>query len=333
MTRLLIYRSAYERVRAALDAHGAGLRPIVVNPTGEAIDAGVVLARGEARPDIAWLSADLWHEGATAAFWPHLLGGARLKWVQSAAAGFDNGAFISLVAQGTRLSTSHGQAVGIADYVLAGVLDVFQRGPERRAAQSARAWTVLPFRAVAGSRWVIVGFGAIGQAVAQRAKAFGAQVVGLRRNLEVHPFADRIAPLTSLVAEAADADVVVLCVPLNRHTRGIAGEALFGAMKRHSVLVNVGRGALVDEAALLGALDRGIPAHAVLDVFATEPLPPESAFWSHPRVSLTAHCSGVTRGDDAKNDRVFLDNLGRYLSGQPLLNEADPSDVLAGRAD
>src|SRR5580704_11679889 len=103
-----------------------------------------------------------------------LLNAPALQWVQSAAAGFDHPIFAQLVNKGVRLSTSHGQAVGIADYVLAGVLDHFQRAPERRAAQAERVWRRLPFREVADSVWLIVGFGAIGQAVALRARAFGA---------------------------------------------------------------------------------------------------------------------------------------------------------------
>ena len=112
----------------------------------------------------------------------------------------------------------------------------------------------------------------------------------------------------------------------------MADAALFGALKPGCVFVNVGRGELVDEAALLDALDKGVPAHAVLDVFEVEPLPADSRFWRHPRVTVTGHASGVTAGQNARNDRLFLDNLRRWRAGEPLLNVADPKDVLGANA-
>jgi phosphoglycerate dehydrogenase-like enzyme len=225
------------------------------------------------------------------------------------------------------LTTSHGQAVGMADYVLAGVLDAFQRGPERRAAQAAGEWKMFPFREVLGSTWLIIGFGAVGQGVARRAKSFGARIIGVRRDQTADSLADVIAPLEAVRSHLPQADVVVLCAPLNADTRHLANAAFFAGMKSGAVLANVGRGALVDEAALLAALERGAPGHAVLDVFETEPLPAESSLWAHPKVSVSAHCSGVTGAQDGRNRELFLDNLGRYLRGQPLLYEVDPKDL------
>jgi phosphoglycerate dehydrogenase-like enzyme len=219
----------------------------------------------------------------------------------------------------------------MADYVLWGVLDHFQRGPERRAAQGAAEWTRVRFRELDGSRWLVVGFGAIGQGVGRRARAFGAHVTGVRRNPAPHPDADVIAAEADLPRLLEGADVVVLSLPLTPQTRHVVDAAFLRRMKPRSVIVNVGRGGLVDEAALLAALDLGVPEHAVLDVFETEPLPKESPFWGHPRVTLTPHASGISEGQAARNDALFLDNLARYLAGQPLVSEADPKDVLAAR--
>jgi phosphoglycerate dehydrogenase-like enzyme len=176
---------------------------------------------------------------------------------------------------------------------------------------------------------VIIGFGAIGEGVARRVKAFGATVTGVRRDQAPHPSADAIASLNDLPRLLPEADVVVLACPLTPETRRVANAGFFAAMKEGSVLVNVGRGGLVDEPALLAALDRGAPEHAVLDVFETEPLPADSPFWAHPRVSLTPHNSGATDGQGRRNDELFLENLGRYVRGEPLLNQADPKDVLS----
>jgi len=328
MTRLLIYEPSYRRVERELAAHAADLEVVVMNRSGVFTLAGAPVAAEDARLDIAWASGDLYLAPAARGFMGAVLGSPDFKWVQSAAAGFDNPVFVRVVAKGARLTISHGQAVGMADYVLAGVLDAFQRGPERRAAQAAAEWREFPFREILDSTWLIIGFGAIGQGVAVRARAFGAHIIGVRRIQAADPLADEMAPREALGELLPRADVVVLCAPLSPATRHMADAAFFAAMKAGSVLVNVGRGALVDEPALIEALGRGVPAHAVLDVFETEPLPAASLLWGHPRVSVTAHSSGVTGAQDERNRLLFLDNLARYLAGRPLLNEADSRDVL-----
>ncbi len=329
MTRLLIYGPSYHRIEAEVAAAAPGLEILVMDKEGVIRLDGIEISPDDAAPTMAWANHEIFLSPAARDFFVTMLKAPALAWVQSAAAGFDNPAFGELVRKGAKLSTSHGQAVGIADYVMAGVLDHFQRGPERRAAQSAHVWWREGFREVAGTTWLVIGFGAIGQGVARRAQAFDARVVGVRRDPSPSPFAERIVGLTALPEELANADVVVLSIPLSTHTRHIADAAFFDAMKPGSVLVNVGRGGLVDEAALLTALDRGVPAHAVLDVFETEPLPADSPFWDHPRVSLTGHCSGVTGGENRRNQALFLDNLERFAKGAPLLNVADPDDVFA----
>jgi len=328
--RLLIYEKSFRRIEAEIAAHGSAVEPLFMSDAGEITLAGRPVSADEARPEAGWANADVFFSPASRPYMVTLLKSPALKWVQSGAAGFDDPVFGQIVQKGARLTTSHGQALGMAEYVLAGVLDAFQDGPARRAAQAAHEWKRRPFREIMGSRWLVIGFGAIGQGVAERAKAFGAHVTGVRRNPAPHPAADRMATAADLPALLPEADVVVLCCPLTAETRHVADTAFFAAMKPRSVLVNVGRGGLVDEAALLGALNRGIPERAILDVFETEPLPGDSPFWDHPRVTLTPHSSGMSAGNAPRNDRLFLDNLARYLNGQPLLNEAKREDVLAG---
>lgn len=329
--RLLIYEPSFRRLEAEILALGPAVEPLVMASSGEVTLHGQAVPADQVDAEAAWTNADVFFGPSARAFMVAMLKSPGLKWVQSGAAGFDNAVFGQIVQKGAVLTTSHGQAVGMAEYVLWGVLDALQNGQARRARQAARKWERVSFREINGSRWLIVGFGAIGKGVADRAKAFGAHITGVRRNPAPDPSADRIAAQTYIPALLPESDVVVLCCPLTAETRHLADDAFFRAMKPGAVLVNVGRGGLVDEPALLAALERGIPEHAVLDVFETEPLPAESPFWDHPRVTLTPHASGSTDGQGTRNDQLFVENLRRYVSGEPLLNIADPKDVLAGR--
>lgn len=327
--RLLIYEPSYRRLQSRIDAI-AGVEPLVVDAAGAVTLNGQPVSAEAVDAEAAWTNADVFFGPVARAFMVAMLKSPSLQWVQSGAAGFDNPVFGQIVQKGAVLTTSHGQAVGMADYVVWGVLDALQGGPARRAAQAAREWARQPFREIAGQRWLIVGFGAIGKGVADRARAFGAHITGVRRSQALDPSADRIAAQGDLPALLPEADVVVLACPLTAETRHLADAAFLRAMKAGSILVNVGRGGLVDEPALLAALDEGVPEHAVLDVFETEPLPTESPFWAHPRVTLTPHASGMSAGNAPRNDALFLDNLARFAAGQPLLHAADPKDVLAG---
>lgn len=328
--RLLIYEPSFRRLEAEIAALGPAVEPLLMSATGEITLHGSPVTADEAAAEAAWTNADVFFGPAVRPFMMAMLKSPALKWVQSGAAGFDNPVFGQIVQKGAALSTSHGQAVGMAEYVLAGVLDVLQRGAARRAAQAERRWDRVEFREINGSRWLVIGFGAIGKGVADRARAFGAHVTGVRRSQAPDASADRIAAMADLPALLPGSDVVVLCCPLTAETRGLADARFLAAMKPGSILVNVGRGGLVDEPALLAALDKGVPEHAVLDVFETEPLPPESRFWSHPRVSATAHASGITAGQHVRNDKLFVENLRRYVAREPLLNVANPKDVAAG---
>lgn len=291
MARLLIYEPSYRRVRPALTRFGEAVEPLVVGREGAISLNGQAVSAEEAQPEIAWFSGDLYQQKAAGPFAQVMLASKDLKWFHSAAAGFDHPMFARVVEKGVRFTTSHGQAVGMADYVVAGVLDVFQRGPERRAAQARKEWKGFNFREVLDTTWLVIGFGAIGQGVGTRAKGFGAKVIGVRRNQAANPAADLIIPLAGVTAHLPEADVVVLCAPLNAETRHLADESFFAAMKAGSVLVNVGRGALVDEAALIEALKAGHIRHAGLDVFHNEPLKADHPLARMENVTLSAHAA------------------------------------------
>lgn len=321
MSRVLIYEPAFRRVAAALEPLTPQVELALMDAEGRMTVDGFPLGRDEVQPEIAWASTDVYGSSHAREFLVALLKSQRLAWVQSGGAGFEHPMFAGLIERGVRLSNSHAQAVAIAEFVLAGVLDHFQNAAERRAAQAAGKWRRVHFREVHGTHWLVIGFGAIGQETAARARAFGARVTGIRRTPGPHPHADLIAAPDRALEFAADADVVVLSPPLTEETRNFVDGRFIAAMKPGAMLVNVGRGGLVDEVALLAGLERGTPGHALLDVFATEPLPAESPFWAHPRVTLTAHTSGFTDGQVRRNDELFVDNLGRYLRGEALRNE------------
>jgi len=325
--RLIVYGAALKRMQDRMAPYLDQIDLLVVDREGRITRGDEVLSEDEAQPDSGWLSPEAAFGPAGRPLIVALLKSRKLDWVHTGAAGVDNPMWGQLVAKGAVLTTGHGQAISIAEFILGEVLAWRQRVVERRAEQAAHRWTRLPFREVSGSHWVIVGFGAIGQAVAQRARAFGARITGVRRSGEPHPLADDMATLETVKTRLPDADVVVLAAPLNAATRGLADAGFFAAMKPGSVLVNVGRGDLVDEAALLEALGRGVPEHAILDVFHEEPLPEGSPFWDHPRVSVAAHASAFGSGQGERNDALFLENLRRRLAGEPPLYPADARDL------
>jgi phosphoglycerate dehydrogenase-like enzyme len=330
MTSILIYEPSYRRLEDRLAEYAARLEFLILRPDGSILKDGAPIAADDARPEIGWMNIDLFGAVAARDYMVALLKSPDLRWVQSGAAGFDNPAFGQIVRKGAILTTNHSQAVGMSEYVLTTVLDHLQRGPERRKAQAEHRWAPTPYREVAGSRWLIIGFGAIGQETARRARAFDAHITGVRRSAGEHPLADAMATPDQIASLLHEADVVVLSLPLNAQTENMVDARFLAAMKPGSVFVNVGRGGLVDEDALVAALDQGKPEHAILDVFRTEPLPADSRFWDHPRVTLTPHASPLGSGLSARSDQLFLDNLGRFLAGKPVLNQVSAEEVLGG---
>ncbi len=253
-----------------------------------------------------------------------------LRWFQSPAAGYLT-LYDRLFEHGVRVTGAHVNAIPIAEYVIQAVLARFQRADEWAAAREAREWRPHEFREVFGTTWLVIGVGSIGSAVAERARALGARVLGHRRHPTGREPVHEMLPRESLLDELARCDVVVLAAPATAETAGFVDERFLAAMAPGSVLINVARGALVDEAALLAALDGGRPEAAILDVFATEPLPDDSPFWDHPGVVLTPHSSA---GGLARHGRVvdlFVENLARYRNGQPLLHEVRPAADVPAR--
>jgi phosphoglycerate dehydrogenase-like enzyme len=184
-------------------------------------------------------------------------------------------------------------------------------------------------REVHGTTWLIFGLGAIGTEVAIRARAFGARTIGCRRFPTGSEPVDEMVSPDHILEHVGTADVVVVAAPATPQTRHVIGEAFLSRMTARSILVNVARGSLVDEAALLTALANGAPETAVLDAVAAEPPPPDSPLWDHPGVVLTPHNAFAGEGNDQRNIDLFLGNLRRYVDGEPLVNDHLPPTASA----
>jgi phosphoglycerate dehydrogenase-like enzyme len=254
----------------------------------------------------------------------------RLRWVHSPAAGVGGMLFPELVTSPVVLTNSRAMSSGtIAEHVLAVTLAMFRRLPHAWRSQAAREWAqdaigLAGNRLIAGSRVVVIGMGGIGSAVARRMRALDADVIGVRRTAApVSEGVSTVVTVDRLHDVLPSADVVVLAAPHTRETRELVGARELSLMRPHALLVNVSRGQLIDERALIEALRAGTIGGAALDVFVDEPLPPDSPFWTLPNVLVTPHTSGF-RPDhwDAVID-LFSNNLRRFEAGEPLINVVD----------
>ena len=327
---LLVYETAYRRLQTAIDARVTAL---VMDDDGEVRRNGEILDKRNVSPQIAWANRDLYNHGPVRDFMIACLKSATLEWLQSSAAGFEHPVFGKLVGNGVTLTNANASAVPIAEFVMAQVLSAFHPNEQRLANQQARRWEILDFRDVHGSTWLIYGLGHIGAEVATRAGAFGAKVIGCRRTPRGDEPVDEMISGSELLAILPRADVVVMTASLNASNKHIVDARFLGALPEGAIFVNVGRGGLVDEQALLAGLDKGTPARAILDVFETEPLPEDSPLWGHPRAQLSAHCAGASPATSRRGDEIFLDNLARFVAGQPLqMQVSNLSEVGVGPA-
>jgi phosphoglycerate dehydrogenase-like enzyme len=265
---------------------------------------------------------------------PLFLAGQRLRWVHSAAAGVGNALYKEMVASDVQFTNSAGvHAVPIAEYVVAAVLHFFRGLDVAQSQQRDSRWDKSffvseesPVREVSGAKVLIVGTGGIGTEVARRLSALGATCVGVRRRPDrgAPPGFDRVTGGDGLDHELGDADVVVLAAPLTPESKGLLDRDRLERMKQRAILVNVARGALVDEDALATRLRDGQLRGAALDVFHEEPLPPTSPLWPLRSALLTPHISPVSPGRFwPRALEVFIDNWHRLAREEPLRNLVD----------
>jgi D-2-hydroxyacid dehydrogenase (NADP+) len=304
-----------------LDTYGDRIAAIAPDLEVIALRAGEeVQADDIERISIAFFSNDAWPERA-GPFFKVALGAPKLRWFHSMSAGVDSPVFSMFLERGARLTTSSGaSAPPIAGTVMLYLLALGRDLPRWLRAQAEHEWSPAPFRELDGQRLVVVGYGPIGQEVVRLATAFRMDPVVVRRSAR----GDEPCPVRALseLADAVrDADAVVVALPLAPETRGIVSAEVIAAMRSDAVFVNVGRGELVDQVALTGALVSGRLAGAGLDVFDPEPLPPEDALWDLPNVIISPHTSGSSDGTTRRVAEIFLDNLGRFVRGEALRNE------------
>jgi len=255
----------------------------------------------------------------------------RLRWIHSAAAGVERVLTPAVRARGIVVTNARGVfSRPIAEYVLLMILAVSRRLPELAALQAERTWQPLEGRELQELTVGVVGLGSIGRVVADIASSLGCRVIATRRQTAARG-GEPIPPgVTVLAAGAlplllATADFVVLAVPLTAETDGLIDAEALGRMKRTAWLINVARGRLVDERALVGALMEGRIGGAVLDTFQEEPLPPDSPLWDLPNAIVTPATSWSSGPVLDRSVELFCENLRLHAAGERLINVVDPA--------
>jgi phosphoglycerate dehydrogenase-like enzyme len=255
-----------------------------------------------------------------------------LKWIHSPAAAVHQLMFPELIKSNVILTNSgdvHGPVV--AEHVIAVLLGLAKRLPQAIYYQQKKYWAQETLwqeqprpREAMGATVGVVGMGSIGREFTARAKALGMRVLAVRENPQKGlSGADAVYPTVDIDAVLRESDYVVLCTPMTPSTTKLINAARLACMKNDSYLINVGRGQLVDESALIEALHNHKIAGAALDVFVEEPLPPDSPFWELDNVLITPHTAAVTDRLWERHYQLIRENLTRFLAGKPLLNEID----------
>jgi phosphoglycerate dehydrogenase-like enzyme len=320
-----------ERIRQA--APGSKIVNLSVEGLADGpVDDVEVLLRG-------WLVAEAFDRLLARA--PHL------TWVHSATSGVERALTPAARARDVLVTNARGVfSRPIAEHVLLMILAVSRHLPELLELQRERTWQPLEGRELRELTIGIVGYGSLGRSVASLASAFGARVVAMRRHADggaaaggpeaptgadeddgfpFEPRVDRVVGPDRLHELLAESDIVVLAAPLTPETEGMIDEAAVGAMKRDAWLINVARGRLVDDTALVRALRDNRIGGAALDTFRDEPLPPGSPYWELPNVILTPHTAWSSGRVLDRSIDLFCDNLVRFSRGEPLRNVVDPA--------
>ncbi len=312
------FKSRFENIAA-----GSWLQTITLPSDGSRLAAAqldqveVAFFHGDFRSDASY----------TRRFFGTTLNAPSLRWMHLPNSGVDDPVFARLLSRGVRLTTSPGAAAEpIAHSAVAGLLALARGFPYWIDAQRRHAWEDHPParmpRDLRGQKLILLGVGAIGRQIGRLAQAFGLHVIGIRRSprADFDPV-DEMHPPSKLLDLLPQADWLVVTCPLTDATRGLIDCAALARLPRTAHVINVARGQIIEQLAMIAALQRGDLAGAYLDVFESEPLPADSPLWDLPNVLISPHDSGASTGNAFRASELFLENLTRWLRGEKLANE------------
>ena len=269
-----------------------------------------------------FFSSDLWPDRSRG-FVLSILKATSVKWMHTFSAGVDSPFFVQLMERGVRLTNSSGATASpIAQTTVLYMLALSRNVRAWFQHQEKHEWTRYEFTELDGARLAVIGMGPIGIEIARLGVALNMNVEAIRRT----PSGDEPCPTFSfdqLHSVLARADWVAVALPLTDNTLQIFNSETFAILKPGACFINVGRGELVDEESLVATLQSGHLAGAALDVFATEPLPPDSPLWDMDNVIITPHSSSASAQSGLRSEEIFLKNLARYVAGEPMVNEVN----------
>ncbi len=248
----------------------------------------------------------------------------KLKLIQIISTGVDSLLPAPDLPEHVKISNARGiHGIQMAEFALYFMLEFAKNGPRIRQQQADQDFTMFNPVNLSGSTCGIIGLGAVGEAIAERASALGMRVIATQRTPKSHPHVEKIYPAEQTTDVVEQADYLVLVVPLTDDTKGLFDAAMIARMKPDAVMINLSRGGIVDEDAIVTALTNGTIKGAAIDVFDQEPLPAGHPLWNTPNTIITPHMAAADSAYLPNIARIFAENVKRIANGEPLINEVD----------
>ena len=325
--RILTSEAAWHDIQSRVD-RVMGERPYVHVGVDDILQQGESADVAFISREVTGLSTKFEIRPQTQRFYDALLGSADLRWLHVHSAGADRAVYQTLMAKGVTVTTSSGaNAKAVAHSALAGILSLARKFPHLMRQQQSHQWQSLIGENgqpdLDGQTAVIVGWGGIGQTIAKVLAALEVNVIVVRRQEQPVEGGHRVVSMSRLPSVLREADWLVLACPLTNETHELINRQALLALKPGAHVINIARGAVIEEAALIDALRSGQVGGAYLDVFAQEPLPTDSPLWDMPNVIATPHSAGHSQGMYQRMAQMFIDNLTRFIAGEPLQQVAN----------